>query len=1171
MDLIRDQFLNTKSFGEVLSSIDKNSPLYIHGLSSNTNPHFIYSLFKSTEKPILVICENTKKAVEFYNSLSSTDIDCEIFPENEVSFYNLKKLETSIFSQRMRVLDKLLKKENFIIITTPLATERRLTKVSFLKKNKWIINSSSEIDIEDIVEKFVNLNYEKVNLVEDVGQFSVRGSILDFWSTGYDYPTRIELFDTEVDSIRFFDKDSQRSIKKIDEIEIFPSVEFLLNEKIVKKIVDKISTDIRRREEHPEFGVDNQKLIDKFNQIISYLKENMYISNMDLISSYIPKNEFSIISDYLSDDTIIFSEDISRIYDTYSTNQRLYLEDVTYQIENAEVFSSHEKILIPFEDILISFKKFRIINQDEIFKRTRIFQPKKIIEMKSLEEENFNKNVIDFSKKISEYSNSFEKSIIFSGEKNEWESISKLLNEEGIYPVISENLNIDYKKSNVFIIKKSYSKGYFFPEASLHVFTESEIYGRKKHRLFSKNTKKPKSSDIINYSDLEIGDIVVHEKNGIGRYIGIDKIDVNNSSKDYLVIEYRGKDKLYIPIDQMNLIHKYIGSSNSVPKLSSLGGIDWKKAKARAIKNVNEIADDLVELYAKRSKEKGFAFSKDGFWQKELENSFPYEETPSQLRSLLEIKKDMESEKPMDRLLCGDVGYGKTEVALRCAFKAVLDGKQVAFLVPTTILAKQHYDTFKNRLKDFPVDVEMLSRFKNASQQKKILQDVKIGKCDILIGTHRILSKDLKFKDLGFLIIDEEQRFGVKHKEKLKKLKENIDVLTLSATPIPRTLQMSLVGIRDMSTLDEPPEERIATNTYVIEYDSSIIKNCIEKEINRNGQVYFVYNRIGDIDKMYEKIKYLVPKAEIAIAHGRMSSNELEKIMMDFSSGNIDVLLSTTIIETGMDIQNVNTMIVYDADKMGLSQLYQLKGRIGRSNRSSYAYFTYEKGKIISEIGEKRLKAIKDFSDFGSGYKIAMRDLELRGAGNILGESQSGNANEIGYDLYVKYLQDAISEHKGMEKFNNYEKNDVYIDIKVDSFIPSNYIEDNSQKIEMYNRIAKISNMEEYNIIVEDLIDRYGDIPKSVDNILYISMIKSIASDNDFSEIVEKSGIVYVRYKNRDRFSFEELAKINEDMNGIIQIDLSNNPSFKIESTKTKLVDIFNLLSIIDEIRKGKE
>jgi transcription-repair coupling factor (superfamily II helicase) len=668
---------------------------------------------------------------------------------------------------------------------------------------------------------------------------------------------------------------------------------------------------------------------------------------------------------------------------------------------------------------------------------------------------------------------------------------------------------------------------------------------------------------------LVIDDFVVHENHGVGQYKGIEQIEVQGIKKDYIIIQYRGNDKLFIPTDQMNLVQKYIGGEAVKPKLNKLSGIEWQKAKQKAKKSVEVIAEDLIELYAERSKIKGFSFSKDTEWQKEFESSFIYEETPSQIRSIEEIKKDMESDKPMDRLLCGDVGYGKTEVAIRAAFKAIMDGKQVAVLVPTTILAQQHYNTILDRFKDYPMKVEKLSRFRTAKEQKQILKDLNRGLIDIVVGTHKILSKDLVFKDLGLLIIDEEQRFGVRHKEKLKDLKKNIDVLTLSATPIPRTLQMGLVGIRDMSTLDEPPEERFPINTYVIEFNPQIIKDAINREMLRGGQIYFVYNKIHDIDEVRFKLLDLVPDAKIAIAHGRMSERELENVMLDFGDGEYDILLCTTIIETGLDIANVNTMIVYDADKMGLSQLYQLKGRIGRGDRTSYAYFTYEQNKSLTEISEKRLMAIKDFTEFGSGYKIAMRDLELRGAGNILGEVQSGHISAVGYDLYVKLLEETLGEIRG--EAPKVKASEVEIDIKIDAYIPSSYIEDSNEKIDMYKKIASINTEEDYDEIVEELIDRFGDIPKMVQNIMDISLMKSYASKCGFERLFEKAGKIEIIYSDKKELDLKELEFISENYKGEMNFDLSDKPIISIEFKDNNLKNIIELLKVIMTFKINNE
>ncbi|MDU6791427.1 MAG: transcription-repair coupling factor, partial [Anaerococcus sp.] len=886
-------------------------------------------------------------------------------------------------------------------------------------------------------------------------------------------PIRIELFDTEIDSIRFFDKYTQRSLENIDEIIVRPTKELIYDKNDYENVIEEIEKDLLKISDDQKLT----KLKDKYRQIISYLKDSLYIANDDLITPY-RKNNFDSFFNYIDKDSLFIFQDLNRSIDNFKDYKEKLDLDLTSQMENEEVFSSFKNIKLDIKEIFTNIKSYPIINSSSLLKNNSLIKATKILELKSIEQENFNKNIENFVSNIKSVIKNDEKAIIFASDEKSLANIKDIFNENSINSY-ALGLDSDLNKNNIILAENSISRGYIFTDFKINVYSHRDIFGKEKYRNRKKTKKSVSAKDIINYSDIEIGDYVVHENNGIGIYKGISQIEVNNTKKDYFVIEYKGNDKVFVPVDQMDLVSKYIGNKGDKPKISSLGSNQWKKAKQRAKKAVDEIADDLVELYAKRSKAKGHAFSKDTTWQKEFEDSFVYEETDSQNRSIDEIKNDMEDIKPMDRLLCGDVGYGKTEVALRAAFKAIMDGYQVCFLVPTTILASQHYSTMKERFKDFPVDCALLSRFVSKKDQEKNIKNLKNGKVDIIVGTHRLLSKDIKFKNLGLLIIDEEQRFGVRHKDKLKKLKENIDVLTLSATPIPRTLQMSLTGIRDMSTLDEPPERRLPVNTYVLEYDESIIKRAIEKELDRDGQVYFVYNRVYNIEKIYNHLKDLIPDANIEIAHGQMSAKSLEKIMEDFVSGKTDILLATTIIETGMDIQNVNTIIVYDSDMMGLSQLYQLKGRIGRSSRSSYAYFTYAKGKVLTEIGEKRLKSIKDFSDFGSGYKIAMRDLELRGAGNILGESQSGQVEAIGYDLYVKFLQQAIDKASGKD-IDSIKFNDVYIDIKIDAFIPESYIEDPSQKIQMYKRISSIEDLEDYSLLVEDLIDRYGDIPVMV-------------------------------------------------------------------------------------------
>lgn len=1152
---------NLEQLNIIKENIKKNSPIQIHGLSDGIKTHLVLSIFESLNQNLILIVENEKIAKEYLNIINSIEDIAFFYPAREINYYNIKSIDEKISANRLEILIKQSKGEKFITITTLDAIKNKLTTLSQFNNNFVKISSEDEIDQDQFIKKLLILNYSLSSLVENKGEFAKRGSIIDIWPVNYGNPIRIELFDNEIDSIRFFDKSTQRTIEKINEFTISPTNELSYESKDFDEATKLITDEISKLSKNIKTSSD-QKLKDKYLQILDFINERSYISNLDLINPYRASNYQNFL-DYLSKDTVFIFDDVNRIYDQNEKSDLEFLEAVTYQRDRGEVFSSFHNLLADSKIIYDQIKKFSIINLTSLLKKSKLFNPKQLIELKTIEVEHFNNNIGQFIDTISNLPANYKAYALLPNFVKSQSLLEEFNNRENFDISFSDNTKLT-------LLDIQAKDGYYIRDANLFVFNENNIFTTNRKNYHKKTKSKLSSSDIINYSDLTIGDYVVHENNGIGIYSGLEKIIVNNIQKDFIVINYKGNDKVFVPIDQMDLVSKYIGNKGEKPTLSSLGSQSWVKAKQRAKRAVDEIADDLVKLYAKRSKEKGHAFSKDSTWQNEFEDSFFYEETISQLRSIEEIKEDMQTDRPMDRLLTGDVGYGKTEVALRAAFKAILDGYQVAFLVPTTILANQHYETSKERFKDFPVEIQMLSRFVSKNNQKEILKDLKSGKVDIVIATHRLLSKDVKFDKLGLLIIDEEQRFGVKDKEKLKTLKTNIDVLTLSATPIPRTLQMSLAGIRDLSTLDEPPEERMPVNTYVLEYDDNIIKSAIEKELNRNGQVYFVYNRVYNITSIFNHLKTLIPDARIEIIHGKLSPKQIESIMNDFVLGDIDILLSTTIIETGMDIANVNTLIVYDADNMGLAQLYQLKGRIGRSNRSSYAYFTYRKGKVLSEVSEKRLKSIRDFSDFGSGYKIAMKDLELRGAGNLLGESQSGHVSSIGYDLYVKFLQEAVSKASGKEIKEN-KSNDVYIDIKVDAYIPNSYISDQSQKIEIYKRIAKIENSHDYDILVEDLIDIYGDIPIMVDNIMYVSLIKSLAGETGFKEIREKNSSVNLYFENRDLFSIEELKEISQNYKSEMKINLATNPSFILPASKTKLLDTYEFLNTIRKIRSRNE
>lgn len=1164
MNFLIDFFKNNDSYKSLISNLKlKNTPIQCSGLVKTSIFHLLYSIFIDANRSCLVvIVENENRVNELYEELKNILDNVVVYPNYDIRFHNINSLESNLENKRIEVINRLVKKEKLLIITTAAAISKKISTPKFFKSHCIQIGIDDNIDMADLTEKLTKMHYDRVDFVESKGQFSVRGSIFDIFPVDYENPIRIEFFSDEIDSIRTFEINTQRSKEKLENVNIIPAKEMVLSKDDVKNILSGLTKDIEKLKKLTLFGKNIDNSLEKFYKIYNDLKINYHISNMDLLSPYIKRGSFSTILDYLQKDAVICTEDILKIYDKNLETEHLFYENITDLIENGEILDSHKNILVPFEKTLNRIKKFDIINLTMLLKRTKIINAKVSVNIKTLEAECFNRKFDYLFKTLKFKLQRGYKIVIFAGSNEMMESFKNILSDENINFISKDNLDFELKSSILVLSNLNFNCGFEIPDQKILFLTHKEIYG------FSKKVNKKlkvKKSNLLSYTDLNIGDYVVHENHGIGQYRGIEQIEVNGIIKDHILIMYKDNDRLYIPTDQMNLIQKYIGKDGYRPKLNRLGSSDWIKTKQRAKKALDEIATDLVKLYAKRDKIEGFSFSYDTPWQREFEDSFIYEETYSQLRAIDEIKKDMESKKPMDRLLCGDVGYGKTEVALRAAFKAIMDNKQVAFLVPTTILAKQHYETALERFGTFPIDIEMLSRFKTQSEQKEIIKNLKNGKINLLIGTHKLLSKNLDFKDLGLLIIDEEQRFGVKHKEALKQMKENIDVLSLSATPIPRTMQMSLVGIRDMSILDDPPEERVSTSTFVLEYNDSVIKEAIYKEIDRGGQVYFVYNRIKDMDKMYKNLSKLLPDVKIAIAHSKLTNRELENIMEAFQEGEYDILLSTTIIETGMDIKNCNTMIIYDADKMGLSQLYQLKGRIGRSERRAFAYFTYEKNKSISEISEKRLMAIRDFSEFGSGFKIAMRDLELRGAGNILGECQSGHVETIGYELYVRMLEESIREVKG-EKLNLKEQ--TQIELSVDAYIPSNYITDNNQKIDMYNKIARIESREDLNEIFEELIDRFGDVPKAVVNVMNVSYLKSISTKLNFSKISEKDKSVVFKFDKDDKTILELVSKLEDSLFAKLEFNLNEDAKLIFNYDKNKLVESINLLEKFLEIKE---
>ena len=1171
MNLFIDQLKNLSSYNKIIENIEKRiSPISVHGLSKENIAHIAYSIKENKENQILIITYDELRAKSIVEDLKLFDKkNAQLLPSRQLVFYNFDAVSHNISNQRLKVLDGLINGDNLIVVASIESILNRVMKKEIFEKYKKKIIFGEEVIIDEIIESLVYQGYERVDMIEGKGQFSIRGGIIDFFPTTSQNPYRIELFDNEVDSIRTFNIKDQRSIENLSMAIITPAQEIFIEEKTKEKITQKINNQLSNTVEIFNKNKENiaaEKLEEKFQDYISRLESNLTIENVDMILPFMIE-ELSSVIQYFKKDSVVLLDEPNRIEENIEGIKEDFVEKYKELYYSGEVLEAHKNIYIPYKNITEKLEDKVVLTTTALLKNSPTYKPKEIINVLTKGIQAFHNKIEILANELNDLKYKGYKVVILSGVEDRGQRLVEGLIDRGVDCIYSNSYDIEIKSGQVIVVPGTINSGFEYPRIKFTVISDKEVFGTVKRKRRKKERKNQEK--ISSFRDLKVGDYVVHESHGIGKYVGTEQLEVQGVKKDYLTVKYSGQDKLYIPVDQMELIQKYIGADAGKPKVSKLGSGEWNKTKKRVKKAIEDMAKDLLKLYAKRSTVKGYAFSKDQPWQKQFEDTFPYEETEDQLRCIKEIKGDMEKHTPMDRLLCGDVGYGKTEVALRAAFKATLDGKQVALLVPTTILAQQHYNTIIERFSDFPIAAEMLSRFRTPAQQKKIISGVKSGIIDIVVGTHRLLSKDVKFKDLGLLIVDEEQRFGVKHKETLKELKESVDVLTLTATPIPRTLHMALIGVRDMSVIEEPPEERYPVQTYVVEYNEQMIRDAIIKEMNRNGQIYFVFNRVRGIKKMASHIKKIVPEARIAVGHGQMSERELEKVMIDFMNEEYDVLVCTTIIETGLDIPNVNTMIIYDSDKMGLSQLYQLRGRVGRSNRIAFSYFTYEKNKVLTEVAEKRLKAIKEFTEFGSGFKIAMRDLEIRGAGNLLGAEQHGHMTAIGYDLYVKYLEETVKKLKG-----DIEQEDIEtsIEINVDGYIPDKYISNQEQKVQMYKRISSIDNKEEYRDLLEELIDRYGDIPKEVNNLLRIAYIKSLSRSSKIVNIIQKNDIIFFEFDKPDRITPELINMLSNEFRRKITFDVSKTPSLKYKfniSSQTKLLT--ELEDIVEKIYSLKD
>ena len=1114
-EVFANPLVDLAEYTDMKQDLDQGKgPVQISGVTDSQKVHVMHELSKDNPWRLVVTYDDTR-AKEIFDDFSYFEPNTWLYPARDLLFYSSDIHGNLLTRQRMQVFKHLLEDEGGVVVTTVDGLMDHLLPLSRIKESCLNIMVGQTLDMEEIKHLFTGMGYERMGQVDGMGQFSVRGGILDVFPLTEEVPVRIELWGDEVDSIRSFDAESQRSIQQMDEVTIYPAAELILTKEHIEEGILRLEADEKKQEKafrdqkKPE---EAQRIRRAVGELVESLKEGFDVQTLDAYIRYFCQDTVSFL-DYMKEVgakvTLVSSgaagktaekkpasglalilDEPQRMKEKAETVETEFRESMSHRLEQGYILPGQADLLFASKTVLAECHTPHSIFMTGLDQRL----PGMTVKAKySLTGKNLNSYQNSFEiliKDLTKWKKDGYRVVLLSASRTRASRLAGDLREYDLRAFCPEDAGRPVAPGEILVTYGKLHKGFEYPLIKFVVITEGDMFGvekrKKKRKKYNYEGKK-----ISSFSELSVGDYVVHESHGLGIYKGIEKIEQDHVIKDYIKVEYGDGGNLYLPATRLEGIQKYAGADAKVPKLNKLGGTEWTKTKTKVRTAVREIAKELVELYAARQDAEGFQYGPDTVWQKEFEEMFPYDETDDQLTAIDDTKRDMESKKIMDRLICGDVGYGKTEIALRAAFKAVQEEKQVVYLVPTTILAQQIYNTFVQRMKDFPVRVDMMSRFRTPGEMKKTVEGLKKGYVDIIVGTHRVLSKDVQFKNLGLLIVDEEQRFGVTHKEKIKQMKQNVDVLTLTATPIPRTLHMSLIGIRDMSVLEEPPVDRVPIQTYVMEYNDEMIREAIHRELGRGGQVYYVYNRVNNIDEVANHVASLVPDANVAFAHGQMNEHQLEKIMLDFINGDIDVLVSTTIIETGLDIPNANTMIIQDADRLGLSQLYQIRGRIGRSNRTSYAFLMYKRDKMLKEDAEKRLQAIREFTELGSGIKIAMRDLEIRGAGNILGAEQHGHMEAVGYDLYCKMLNEAVIALKGGQEEE--ETFETVVDCDIDAFIPDGYIKNEYLKLDVYKRISAIETDDEYMDMQDELIDRFGDIPKSVDNLLRVAELKAMA------------------------------------------------------------------------------
>ena len=1133
-------------YKEMMQSLSSGqTPVWIEGCIDTQKCHLISGIGALWPRKLIITHDETR-ARQICEDYRFFDRNVLYYPAKDILFYNADVHSDLITGQRLTAIHRLLGAEPLTIVTTIGGLMDKLTPPDKMKKSRIELESGGQLELDQLKKQLVELGFERTAQVEAPGQFAIRGGILDIFNISDESPYRIELWGDEIDSIRTFDAQTQRSIDPCDRVEIYPASEFVLSREMLDRGMHLMNLDGKQQLARFE-KEDNREAASRLRSILQELSDAADLGknafNLDAYLPYFLEQTGGLLDYFDPAASLIVIDDPVRTESAALAQDKAWQMSMKQRLLKGYALPRQLEAVISGQEVLAHLQSARTLMLSTLLNRLEVLKPAIQFSLRAVSMHSYRGDFRLLVDDLKKWKRKKYRLILVCSSQVRARRLSSQLMDEDLMAFYSEDPDRVLVPGEIMIVRGGLKKGIEYPDLSFAILSESDMFGAEKKRK-KRGSKDLKTEAVKNFSDLAVGDYVVHEYHGIGIYQGLEKIEVEHKLKDYLKIAY-ADGQLYVPVSNLDPIQKYADKNAEKVKISKLHGKEWNKTKTKVRGAVQELAQDLIRLYAARQSAEGFVCGPDTVWQQEFEDMFPFEETQDQLNAVAEIKQDLESNKIMDRLLCGDVGFGKTEVAIRAIFKMVQESRQCAVLVPTTVLAQQHYQTFVQRMKDYPVSIGLLSRFRSRADQKRTLEGLKNGTIDVVIGTHRLLSKDVSFKNLGLLVVDEEQRFGVSHKEKIKKLKETVDVLTLTATPIPRTMHMSMIGIRDISLLTEAPVDRLPIQTYVMEYDEEMVREAISRELARNGQVYYVYNRVQDIDGVAESIAKLVPEARVSFAHGQMSERELEDIMFRFTSGEIDVLVSTTIIETGLDIPNANTLIIQNAQRFGLSQLYQLRGRVGRSGRTAYAFLMYDRNKMLREVAEKRLEAIREFTELGSGYRIAMRDLEIRGAGNLLGHSQSGHMAAVGYELYCKLLGEAVHEARGETVQEDFE---TRIDMDIDAYLPENYIRNESQKLDCYKRIALIRNEEDYSDLLDELIDRYGSLPRPAANLLMVAYIKALAHEAWVVRLTHKDQTTRIYLHERAMIDANAIAPFIASYSGRMRFNAAEeNPYFTVD------------------------